>query len=214
MKDGGLGVPSLRWIAPLQRQGRLLAAINTHQELSGFAEEELTRCTRRLTDHGTLYNTSGLLNNRWQEKLYTSVDGGGLKDSDMTPHQHQWIADGTRFLSGKDFVNCGRLRISALPTRAHTSRGRTQERRCRAGCLAEKTLNHVLQQCHRTHAARIKRHDAILSYMERRIRRMGFEVHKEPHYRTTLRLRKPDLVATLGQTAVVIDAQVVNKWYT
>jgi len=36
-------------------------------------------------------------------------------------------------------------------------------------------------------------------------------IHREPHYKTNVALRKPDLVATLGQTAVVVDAQVVAE---
>ena len=151
------------------------------------------------------------MNKRWATKLYEAVDGGGLKESGKTPHQHQWIADGTALLSGKDYLNCARLRIGALPTKSRSSRGRIQDRRCRAGCLAQETLNHVLQQCHRTHASRIRRHDAVLSYMERRIRGCGYEIHREPHYRTEVGLRKPDMTAILGQTALVIDAQVVSE---
>lgn len=139
------------------------------------------------------------------------IDGCGLRESYMTPHQHQWVADGSAFLNRRDYINCNKLRISALPTRSRTARRRTKDRRCRAGCTAQETLNHVLQQCHRTHAARIKRHDAILSYMERRIRRADYVIHKEPHYKTQLGLRKPDMVAILGQTAVVVDAQVVSE---
>lgn len=40
-------------------------------------------------DYGTLYNTSELVNKRWSEKLYASVDGGGLRHSAKTPYQHQ-----------------------------------------------------------------------------------------------------------------------------
>lgn len=90
VRDGGLGVPSLRWTAPLQRRERLLAAENAQLrlELGGYIEEELARCAIRLTDHGILYNTSELVNKWWSQRLYTSVDGGGLKHSGKTPHQH------------------------------------------------------------------------------------------------------------------------------
>lgn len=213
VRHGGLGIPSLRWSAPLHRRGRLLAARRTY-ELSGlerFADEELNRCSRRLSENGTVYTSPDMLSNRWAAKLYQSVDGSGLKDSVKTTHQHQWVADGSRFLSGKDFINCVRVRISALPTRSRTTRGSTRERRCRAGCLAQETLNHVLQHCHRTHAARIRRHDAVLNYVERKICSGGYKVEREPRYMTALGLRKPDIVATLGQTAVILDAQVVSE---
>lgn len=213
VRDGGLGIPSVRWTAPLGRRGRLLAASKTHFQ-EGFTEyfkEEIDKCTKRLTDHGRVHNTAEIINKRWRDKLYMSVDGGGFKDSHATPHQHQWIADATKFLSGKDYINCNRLRISALPTRSRTARGRTVDRRCRAGCTAQETLNHVLQHCHRTHAWRIRRHDAVLNYMERRIHSGGYTIYKEPHYHTAQGLRKPDMVAILGQTAIVVDAQVVSE---
>lgn len=213
IRDGGLGVPSVRWISPLQRRGRIIAAKRTHYQrgFDEFAENELAQCERRLTDHGTLYSTPEMINDRWRDQLFGTVDGAGLRESRGTPHQHQWVADGNRLLSGKDYINCIRMRISAMPTRSRLSRGRLRDRRCRAGCLAQETLNHVLQQCHRTHGQRIKRHDAVLGYMERRIRNGGYKIFREPHYKTADGLRKPDLVAVLGETAVVVDAQVVGE---
>lgn len=213
VRHGGLGIPSLRWSAPLHRRGRLLAARGTYDPdgLGRFADMELEKCTRRLSENGVVYASPDMLSNRWAAKLYQSVDGGSLMDSVRTTHQHQWVADGTRFLSGKDFINCIKVRIGALPTRSRTARGTTKERRCRAGCLAQETLNHVLQHCHRTHAGRIRRHDAILNYMERKICSCGYRVEREPRFMTAMGLRKPDVVAVLGQTAVVLDAQVVSE---
>lgn len=213
IRDGGLGIPAVRWIAPLQRRGRIIAAGRTHcqAKFEEYIKKEITLCERRLTDHGTLYNSLDMINNRWRNKLLEKIDTCGLKESRATPHQHQWVADGTKFLSGKDYVNCIKLRASALPTKSRSSRGRVGDRRCGAGCQAQETLNHILQQCHRTHAQRIKRHDAVLRYMERRIRRGGYTIHREPRLHTSDGLRKPDLVAVLGGTAVVVDAQVIGE---
>jgi len=142
VRDGGLGILSLRWTAPLQRRGRLLAARNTHyqQGFGDYANEELARCTKRLTDYGTQYTTPEMLDTRWKDKLYEKIDGCGLRESFKTPHQHQWIADGSAFLSGKDYINCSKLRISALPTRSRTTRGTTKDRRCRAGCARDSIM--------------------------------------------------------------------------
>lgn len=211
IKDGGLRIPSMRWTAPLLRRDRLLAAKKTYfnKGLERFAEE-LAKCNKRLTDHGTLLNTNELMTIRWTAKLHESIDGAGLKASADTPQQHKWISDGNRFLTGNDFIGCIRTRINALPTRSRTTRSRTENRHCRAGCLAMETLNHVLQVCHRTHAYRIKRHNAILSYMERRIKSNGYTIHREPHYKTTSGLRKLNIVAVFGKTAIVEDAQVTT----
>jgi len=153
VKNGGLGVPSMRWTAPAQRRGRLIVVAQNlgQKNLDKFINDELVTCLRRLTDQGVKYATPSDISRRWTEKLYQSVDGGALKNSAGTPHQHQWIADGNRLLSGRDFINCGRRRIGAMPTKSRTTRGRANERRCRAGCLAQETLNHVLQHCYRTH---------------------------------------------------------------
>lgn len=200
VKDGGLGVPATRWTAPVQRRGRLIRVARElgQHGLDKFIETELRACTRRLTDHGTIYSGPEMVAARWAQRLYESVDGVGLKESARTTHQHQWVADGSRFLSGKDFVNCNRVRIGALPTKSRTSRRRPQDRRCRGGCLTQETLNHVLQHCHRTHGQRIKRHDAVVKYIARGCQRSGYEVHQEPHYNKEIGLRKPDIVAVLG----------------
>ena len=43
------------------------------------------------------------------------------------------------------------------------------------------------------------------------LRRQGFEVQEEPHYRTQEGLKKPDIVATMGTHGLVIDAQIVGE---
>ena len=77
--------------------------------------------------------------------------------------------------------------------------------------MAQETNNHVQQICPRAHKARIDRHDVVLSYLGRNLRRQGFEVQEEPHYRTQEGLRKPDIVATMGTLRLVIDAQIVDE---
>lgn len=63
---------------------------------------------------------------RWATQLYERVDGKGLKQSSDVPQQHTWIQDGTRFLTGRDFLISCKLRVNALPTKARTARGSTQ----------------------------------------------------------------------------------------
>ena len=124
--------------------------------------------------------------------------------------QNRWIAEGTRFLSGRDFVLTCKLRNNAMPTMSRTSRGRIHDRSCRAGCNAPETLNHVLQTCHRTHDARIRRHDAVVAYLARGLEQRNYRVTREAEFRTEEGVRKPDLIATKRGRSIVIDAQVVN----
>lgn len=54
--------------------------------------------------------------------------------------------------------------INAILTLIGTFGGRAQNVFCRGRCSQRETftLNHVLQQCHLTHGARIKRHDGVV----------------------------------------------------
>lgn len=88
--------------------------------------------------------------------------------------------------------------------------GRPEGRQCRAACNKAETLNHVVQQCHRTHGGRIKRHDAVVSYVSRSLVTQGYKVSVEPKIVTEADTRKLDIIAKLGITTLVLDAQVVN----
>lgn len=76
---------------------------------------------------------------------------------------------------------CNKLKYNALPVRSRTRKGRVQlDRSCRAGCRAPETLNHVIQQCHRTHGARIDRHNSVASYLQRNLQNKGWTTSSEP----------------------------------
>nr|XP_012215484.1 PREDICTED: uncharacterized protein LOC105667926 [Linepithema humile] len=79
-----------------------------------------------------------------------------------------------------------------------------------SSCRWPETLDHVLQKCHKTHGPRIKRHNAVTAYVIQDLRKQEYLVEIEPQIRTATELRKPDIIAKLGQTALLIDAQVVN----
>ena len=57
---------------------------------------------------------------------------------------------------------------------------------------------------------RIRRHDAVVSYVARRFKDEGATVHLELRIETTEGLRKPDIIAIKGRYAIVVDAQVVG----
>lgn len=54
----------------------------------------------------------------------------------------------------------------------------------------------------------MRRHDAIVAYLSRNLSRAGFTVNIEPRYVTREGVRKPDIVASMGSTTLVLDAQV------
>ncbi|CAK9823991.1 Retrovirus-related Pol polyprotein from type-2 retrotransposable element R2DM [Anthophora retusa] len=183
---------------------RLEKLVKNGQTSELYLTIELQRTIRRLTENHRDLNSQENIDKKWATLLHSLVDGSGLKESRKTPRQHQWVTDGNRFLSGKDFINTIKLRVNAMPTRSRTARGRTSDRSCRAGCNAVETLNRVLQQCHRTHRARIERHNAIASYLKRALGKQYGKVDDELHFKT-------NLIAVRDATALVLDVQVVSE---
>lgn len=209
--EGGLSIPSMRWLMPLHRKLRLQRLSRGFARTPAYLALEIDRSRRRLMDQGQELESAEHVKRRWTSVLHSSFDGKPLRESKKVPQQHQWIVEGTRLLSGSDFVNMSRLRINAMPTKSRTSRGRIQERLCRAGCNEVETLNHILQRCHRTHDARIERHNTILSYIQRGLQNRVDRIELEPQIPTPEGIRKPDLLAITGKEVLVLDAQVISE---
>lgn len=211
--EGGLGISSVRWLAPLHRRNRLLGMLqngDTNNCDDTFLLQELARANKRLTDGGERLTSQDDIKARWARQLHRSIEGKPLLTSTAVKGQHSWVADGTSLLTGRDYIGCHRARIGCLPTRSRTTRGRTGDRSCRAGCNAQETNNHVLQKCPRSHAARIRRHDAVVKYVNRRLVRMGYQTSLEPIIQTGEGVRKPDIIASWGNGAIVIDPQIAS----
>lgn len=210
VSDGGLGVQSLRWQAPLVRRNRLLKIRLPGVCANTYLAREIDKASRRLrTDRGDMLFTHTDVNRMWRDVLYGSVDGGGLRESAGTRSVHRWIREPTTLLRAGDFINCVRVRINALPTRSRTARGRPRkDRACRAGCDGPETLNHILQQCPRTHNIRVQRHNAVVDFVATRNR--AKHLIREPKLDTEQGTCKPDLIFIAGDQATVVDAQVVT----
>lgn len=209
VKDGGLGVPCLRLLVPvlrLRRLGSLRLSLSSGA-LGTVPGSFLDEMIAKVSSITTSLDPESMM----REALYASVDGSSLRDSSGVPSQHSWIGSPTLFLSGKDYINCNKLRINALPCRSRVSRGRpTNDRFCRAGCPRIEDLAHILQSCPRTHGKRVARHNAIANYIIRGLRLKNFVVHEEPVYETDGGRRKPDLVASRDDKAYIVDIQIVD----
>lgn len=213
--QGGLGIPAMRWQGPLLRFSKInticIPSVENVVQADTFIANERDKARSRLQSGTSFLTSVELINNYWSGRLHTSVDGAGLLEAKDVKQSHRWIKEPSKLLSGRDFLNCIKLRINALPVRSRTSRGRPAiDRRCRAGCQVPETLNHIVQQCFRTQSARIERHNSVVNFIARDLRNKGFNVKKEPHLATSVGLRKPDIVATKQHLALVIDAQVVT----
>lgn len=215
VKDGGLSFPSLRWVIPLQRFHRLRNLKirenpDAPEEMRQFAELEIKRVQQRLKDHQTLIRTREGYKKRQAKVLHSSNDGRPLINSRDVVGQHRWLTDGNMFVSGRDFIRMNKLRINAIPLRTRMARGQIRDRHCRAGCNDSETLHHVLQICHRTHAERIKRHNACLSFLVRRLGD-GVQFSEEPVFQTPAGTLKPDVIVKKDSMAIVIDARIAGE---
>lgn len=215
IRDGGLGILAMRTLGPLLRMNRLanleLPGFEGEVEAISFIAKEIDMASRRLNMHNTNISTRKDMDQYWKTRLTGMCDGHGLREAGDVPNSHRWVREPTRLLSGHDFIMCLKTRINALPCLSRTSRGRPEkDRACRGGCQAQETNNHVLQQCHRTHAARIARHDSVVSYMARNLSNKSQKVWVESRYNTTIGLQKPDIVAIDKGVATILDVQVVT----
>ncbi|KAK2574877.1 hypothetical protein KPH14_013020 [Odynerus spinipes] len=220
VEHGGLGIPALRTQAPYLRLTRLmnlkLPSLADNLVANTFIARELDKAALRLHLGTQVLTTPSLINAYWASRLHQSVDGAGLREAHKYKQAHRWIREPTRLMTGRDFVNCVRLRINALASKSRTTRGRPElDRYCRAGCQASETTNHIVQQCHRTHGARIARHDAITAYIERSLGQRGYTTFRESRFETREHgLQKPDIVAVLETKALVIDSQIVTDGWS
>ncbi|GBL87707.1 Retrovirus-related Pol polyprotein from type-2 retrotransposable element R2DM [Araneus ventricosus] len=88
VSDGGLGIPSLRWMAPLLAVKR------------GNEKEH-----RLLNHEGKQLRTTNAVYRMFKRQWQSTCDGSGLKGSDDVPSAHSWVLDGTSLLSGRDYIS-------------------------------------------------------------------------------------------------------------
>ena len=72
-------------------------------------------------------------------------------------------------------------------------------------------LRNLLQSCSRTYYARLRRHDSIVKYLEKELRKKEYTVLVEPRITIIVGLRKPDLVFWKTDLGVVwvVDISIV-----
>lgn len=97
-------------------------------------------------------------------------------------------------------INCLKLRIHALPTRARTAKKRPEKDK----------FNNVLQNSPRTHSTTIQRHNHLVDYISRSLRERNYEVHTEPIIRSAPTIKKTDIIA-LKIPSVITDSFSVER---
>lgn len=214
IRSGGLGIPILEQQVPFIRKKRLSKFVNKANELStafrksDYLTQQLRWCDGVLRDIGVDVTQESVY---WENKLYDMVDTNDLKESKGCSASSNWLGKWADQVSGQDFIHYNHIRVGCLPSKARTSRGQTHDRRCRAGCRVSETNHHVIQTCHRTHGGRVLRHDRVVNLIEQNlIKRNGWRIKKEAKIKTSVGLRKPDLLITKDGATKVLDVQIVS----
>ncbi len=113
-------------------------------------------------------------------------------------------------MTGTKYIQALKVRGNLWPTRARQSRGRSGiAPMCDAGCPARETLGHMSQSCSRTHDKIVERHDGVCKLIAKRLERLGYAVRREQGIQTPDGLRRPDIIATKGTVAYVLDSSIV-----
>ncbi|KAG8175571.1 hypothetical protein JTE90_018864 [Oedothorax gibbosus] len=146
--DGGLGIPSLRWMVPV------LAFKRTCNPLTNLRSYE-----------GKTLNSTNQVWAAMKRSLLSTCDGAGLRECSKIPVTSRWVLDGSNLLTGRDYIYAIQIRSNTLYSRARAARGRTKDHQCSRGCTQPETLNHIIQNCYATHKCRIVRHDRVVDYV-------------------------------------------------
>ena len=149
----------------------------------------------------------------WSLELVKSTDGKGLRFAVASPTAQRWVSDGSTLMSGHRYCAALNLRAGTLPSGVRMDRGRNTDRRyCAAKCGGFEFLGHILQNCPRTHGARVERHNQLVSLVRRSLRALKYRVITEQRidvvYQGASTFRKPDLIFWNEHRSGVLDVSV------
>ncbi|CAG0890454.1 unnamed protein product [Darwinula stevensoni] len=210
IKDGGFSIPCLTQSIPRVTLMRL-STINDQgdRDCMAFATSpryfsNRKKCLKFLGSTATKYEQKKF----WRDSLYSSVNGRGLDQVQDSPG-NSWFGQGTRFTSGRVFINLCRLRTNSLMCREFNTRGRRNGHRlCRANCQKVESLSHIMQGCPATHWFRVTTHNRLLSMVADKFSSIGYNVTVEPRITINGELRKPDIILTIDRELTICDLTV------
>lgn len=216
VKIGGLAIPSLLLNVPQMRLARLERMVEKECPVSRAMAKTAYYKTTSSDDRKHLVKVVGNVDKEdikkyWESRLNLMIDTGDLAQSKDCPIANAFIWSKASQWPARHYISLHRIRIGSLPTRSRRNRGRDGDTLCRAGCGRSESNYHVIQQCNRTRGGRSLRHNGVVSLLASELsRRNGLHVFNEPYIQTAVGLRKPDLITSDGETATVIDVQIVS----
>ncbi|CAG0890306.1 unnamed protein product, partial [Darwinula stevensoni] len=191
VRDGGLSIPLIK-IADLD-----------DPPAQAFASSTQSRMIRKRCGSPS---SSWMQRRKWKLQLHFSINCHGLEENVKSPG-NTWFSKGTKFTSGRTYINLCRLRTNLLICRELNSRGTLEGiRTCEVGCSRTESLSH--QGCPATHWSRITRHNRFLDLVVDRLSSLGFSILYEPRITINGELRKPDLILVQDQNVTICDLTV------
>ena len=130
--------------------------------------------------------------------LFNSVDGKGLELGTHSPFINNWITSPIKMFSGRDIVDMVKLKHVLRYTHYRCKRMFPS---LNTNCLRRVCkykydfLNHIMQICLFNYNTIIHRHSYVNDLLITLLNKYKFTTILEPHIRTQLGLRKPDLLA-------------------
>lgn len=121
------------------RYRRLDRIITSNEIHYAYLDSEKAMASSRATWRGNALVSTAHVRGMWSTRLSESVDGCGLKEASKVKSAHQFIGDGTRLLTGRDFIHI-------------VQSGRFE------------TTNHISQTCRAAKKSRIDRHNIIVAF--------------------------------------------------
>ena len=198
--DGGLGIVTLEHQVPLMKIkciDRLWGSDDPVicEMLSTDGAESLLARQREPTRYREVQITNReSLRVALATDLHSSIDGRGLRESDLVPHQHHWVNEASGLLSGANYIGAVKVRGNLLPSAVRAARGRPHISILCGACRRPGSLGHILQVCPRTHASRVARHDRLASLVQSAAGKAGWSCIREPAIPTLAGIRRPDLI--------------------
>lgn len=75
----------------------------------------LAQAKRLMNYKGITIDSSKTYARFWTNTLHSSADGAAIKDAASAPGCTSWLMDGSRLMTGREFINTVKMFINAMP---------------------------------------------------------------------------------------------------